>query len=295
MSILSVDGFLDYAPLQISDDCCAPSACDIDTCNLVCNFINLLPSGPLWDEQKSVARAKYIELCGIGGSKYLPCAEEVECTGLVSHSIYTAIKLSNMVNGALIPAVFESDPNTAFTTMDDWLVRLGWIDCFACSPCAMYESLELKRSGVCGQEYCSPNYSKSLSNTLKHNILRSLSRLQMGIVKNIAAINFVIAPLQAKLALDTSCETNVIPIDCRVKFNLMSKSDKVELWNGDRCAKRDSVTIDAFSYDDGCKVNGVKTKLYPMLYAAECIVRSILPNDNKIKITKRYDLLLDPQ
>jgi hypothetical protein len=132
-----------------------------------------------------------------------------------------------------------------------------------------------------------------LSNATKHAIILTLNRLGLGLIKNLSAINFAIAPLGAILSIDNSCDPGVVYDGvCAYKFRIASLSDVTKVWRRQACPRNDdtvaadNLEVPAFYTDDNCQTNGVKRRIYPMLLAAECIVRSLLPNDGTIKIKR---------
>src|SRR6478752_2347785 len=111
-----IDGLVPVGVLPPSG-CCPPDICEINPDALACTAISLLPSGPLWDKAK---------MAGIscGGNCESDCGEkpfgteEDVCQSLVAHAIYTGRKLYYYIMNSLWPSLRESDPETAFTTMD---------------------------------------------------------------------------------------------------------------------------------------------------------------------------------
>lgn len=193
--------------------CCPPDLCDIALCDLECSFMGYLPSGPLWDRAK--IEATHHE--PITGCSDL-CTETCETT-LAKHAVYTARRLWDALMDALWPALRESSPYTAWDTREDWLRRLGWIDCFgtSCRDPALgdltpLEVLGVKRCEVWspakqmagdgfteGAQYCPPTYPQPLIDAVMRGTILALSRLRLGIVPNVESINFIIKDLGAEL------------------------------------------------------------------------------------------------
>jgi hypothetical protein len=164
-----------------------------------------------------------------------------------------------------------------------------------CKPCDLFEATPYDNPELCGPVYCSPTTPTALSDADKHAIISALSRAQMGIVRNLAGINFVIEPLGAKLSVDTACTPGVVyDGGCKYRFNIQPISQTMGVWRRKACPTDDdeaaasAVMIDAFFYDTNCATDGVQRKLYPAVLAAECIVRSLLPDTGVIKITRLY-------
>lgn len=204
---LTNDGYQEVAPL-LPDPCCPPSLCEIDPCGLICLFLNILPNGPLWDEP----RARLFEKLKTDCHGILACApcDPDACITLMDVAVYEARRLYDLLLGALWPAIREANPLTAVTTMDDWLDRLGWQNCFECAcrdprlgPVTPYEIL-----GDCDQIVCcTPFVHPELANAVKHGIILSLTRLNMGIIKNVANINWVLEPLGAEIVpISVECD-----------------------------------------------------------------------------------------
>ena len=115
-TVLGIDGRAPKGELP-PDGCCPPKLCHIDPCGLACNFVNALPRGPLWDLDKATALAS-------------GCAEPLQGNigPVVRHAIYAAKRLHATLMSALWPALRESDPATAYDTLDEWLDRCGGCD-----------------------------------------------------------------------------------------------------------------------------------------------------------------------
>lgn len=217
-TIKGIDGRVPaYEPLR--DGCCPPTICSIDWCGLICNFIQMLPRGPLWDQAKATRLSAYAQ-CGLDAACDWTSCERPTCASLVDHSIYAAKRLLDVLASAVWPAIRESDPWTAHDTLDDWLDRLGWQDCFDCA-CRDPSIKGLTPIDVMGVEEgcdlivcCPPTFPDELICAVKQGVVRSLARLQLGVVRNLDAINFVIEPLGAKL--EASCYRYVAldPMTC---------------------------------------------------------------------------------
>lgn len=290
-SVLTADGRQEIARLS-DGSCCPVKICDLDTCGIICNFIRLLPNGPLWDKAKAVWLEQYGGNCDANGiDTGLPCAPSADCLSIVQHSIYTAKLLTQAIFGPLLESVNESSPQTAFKTMDDWLLRLGWVDCYnsACRSSDVGTLTPFEIEGVCGPIFCGDLSSKELSESVKHGIILSLLRLQMNPIKNLDGINFVIKPLGAYLEDNQICppDGNLNPC-CDYNFKIYSKDGTIDLWSEGLAACNGSCppTVDdcgivtcctnAFYMPDSCSPSGLPAVVYPGVLAAECIVRSML-------------------
>ena len=300
-NVLTADGRIlstDIEVFDYADNCCPPSICNLDPCGIICNFINLLPRGPLWDEPKAKALDAYIRpRHPADGGVTICMPPESNCSSMVSHSIYTAKRFYDTLIGSLAPALRENSPYTAFDTMDDWLDRLGWLNCFetSCRDCDLgggntnatptpYENI-----GECGPVFCSPTAPTNLSNATKHGIIVALSRLQMGVVKNLEGINWVIEPLNAVLSKNVlPCDTQGELRECSTEFKLDQISTIVPLWRRISCpdfVEVEAVSISTSYTDANCITGATPRVLYPMLLAADCIVRSLITNSS-VNITR---------
>ena len=87
---LSADGCV---PFMLDEDfyCCPPPLCGNDLCCTFVAFMNLLPSGPLWDYWKAQA-ISYFESNPEEPAE-CPLLKDPACPSLVLHSIYTVLKL----------------------------------------------------------------------------------------------------------------------------------------------------------------------------------------------------------
>lgn len=276
--ILGADGITE-AGVIVEGGCCPPNPCDINECGFICTFIQLLPSGPLWDRPKREALEYY--------SSGDTCERTVEsdAASVVSHSIYTAKRLLDLIRGPLWESYRESSPETAFTTIDDWLDRLGWVDCFdgACRDKTLGCLTPYEIPTECGRYFCKPDIGDDLELAVKRGIILSLTRLQMGIIDNLDSINWVIEPLGSVVSsVDGECNS----------FSIGPSSGTlprtVELSCPTTQSQRELIRtpLDAFYETGVCDPVGLPEKIWPAVLAAECIVRSIMPRCQKITITR---------
>lgn len=212
---LGIDGSVARA-IGPRDGCCPPSICSIDLCGLMCNYVNLLPRGPLWDKPKALAMDWAKACCAAGTLDEGECLPPKGCTSLAAYALYTARRLFVVLQEALWPALREASPYTAFTTLDDWLVRLGWQDCFAagCRDPYLGALTPVEIPGPCKPVYVDLDYGDDLTCAVKRGIVIALWRLNLGIIRNLDAINFVIAELGAVLSpARVSCKED-LPCPC---------------------------------------------------------------------------------
>lgn len=273
-----IDGRLPVGEIP-SDGCCPPNLCSISAESIACGAIELLPSGPLWDKSKELARAckgNCDDACNELGEGD-PGTEQQACASLVLHSIYSASKLYYYIKQALWPAVRESDPYTAWSTMDEWLDRLGWADCYNtfCRDKYLGEITPYEIMGECGLQFCPPTFSEELSRLYKRGVIVALHRMRLGFIPNLASLNFILSSLYSELVVDTSGGTpclvlrptgNFAPVvleePCPRNQNTVLQSQKqVKLY---------------LTPGDGLCVGGARIA-YPLTLAAHCIVLSLLP------------------
>lgn len=284
---LGVDGYRPNFKMPATD-CCPDPLC-VPACDVICSFIDILPTGPMWDRAKDAAR-RYFS----GGGDYDPCnvvCPEAPCLTLVNYAVYGGALLHDMVSNIIWPPIRESKPNTATTTIDDWLDRFGWSDCYR-SFCSSSYALALSpytTLGTCGPEYHPTNYPDDFECALKHAILLSLRRAQRGVIKNLDGINWVIAPLGAIMRprmpwpdgvaamLAGTCETPD-GAECwcdEAEFELCNDGETLPSCPDLRipCGQERGVVSAVQEYR---KTDGTLLAIYPAVIAAECIVRSIL-------------------
>jgi hypothetical protein len=282
MPILAgLDGPEDTAPL-IADDCCPPDLCEIDVCTLACALVADLPTGPLWDIPKRTVLTRL----RLGEADTPPG----ECTSIVTYAVTAARHLHYALQTALWTTLRESDPFTAVDTLDDWLERLGWQDCFRCAcgcvdldageTLAPYELLQPDGTTIC----CPSAAPVGLSEAVKRATVIALWRLRLGIIPNLDSINFVIASLGAKLvpavAQAAAC--------CRPGLDLISTAETLPGVAYAPCPRDGSAEPDPVKawWTLSCDGQGDGRRIYPGLLAAECIVRSIL-SDMPVALTRR--------
>lgn len=259
-----------------SSDCCIPPLGQIDLCGMACAFVELLPSGPMWDAAKSEALARYR-----GNRDLSPCvpeypSAETTCQTLVAYAIYLSHVLLNLLNDALAPALRESSPETAVQTLDDWMERLAWQDCYAtqCRSVVLGELTPYEIMGECGPIFCPVTAPAELERAVKRGIVQSLSRANMGGVKNLCWLNWVIAPLGAGIRPRNVPAVPEAPGDCGcqgVEFEVYPMGDTLP-------AVGNEGVVPAAIRRGTCDLPaGGASEIWPGVIAAECIVRSLLP------------------
>lgn len=292
---LGVDGRRPVGQLE-GDECCPDPLC-IPLCDTACSFVDLLPTGPMWDRPKEVIKLKLSGGGDLDPCAPLPdCAPEEDCPSIAYYAMYGARVMTDMVTTILWPAVRESNPFTAVNSLDDWLDRLGWEDCYRqhCRSVYASELSPFEREGRCGPFFCDPAYPRDLECALKYGIVRALVRLQRGIIKNLDGINWVIAPLGAEINprrpypydvrrfLEGECGEEVAeegpPCFCEdVELEICAVGDTIPGCPSlsSQCGGDPPAPVNnAFYYQ--CGNDETETIIYPGVIAAECIVRSIL-------------------
>lgn len=283
--LFGVDGRVPSTVLAEDCDGCLDIPCADDVAYL-CSFVDLLPCGPLWDTQKEAVRNQIAEAGGIPECGF-------ECPSMPVLAAFIGQNLSTNVRSILGANLRESNPLTAVETVDDWLDRLGWSDCFrtACTADEIDAASPYTASDGCGGvTYVATDFPADFEAALKHAILRSVVRFGRGVIKNLDAINYVIEPLGVTFAPAYSarvqcyiddpdaacpCGANAPCWANEIRFKLTPTGTTIpgaptaDSFCGE-CA--DPVAIEQ-TYS-----NGVDTvQLYPNVIAAECFVRALLP------------------
>lgn len=267
-----------------SDGCCPPDLCSITPESITCAAVSLLPSGPLWDQSKQLAFGK----SGYGCGEYCSdCesfgAENEACASLVLHAIYSARKLHYYIQTALWPSVREANPYTAWTTMDSWLDRLGWVDCYNtfCREKYLGEMTPYEVMGECGLTYCPPTFSPELEVLYKRGVITALHRMRLGFIPNLASINFILSSLYSEVVLDPTWNANSGKPPCvvlRPKGDYAPQAIKEPCPRSEATVQQSQKQVKLFLTPvDGLCLGSVK-KAYPLTLAAHCILLSLLPN-----------------
>jgi len=284
VAIVGADGLVDRLVVSQTYECCTHSLCDIDPCKLVCTFVDLLPTGPLWDKPKRQVLERFQEKC-IDDVLIPPClyVEEL-CSSIVVHSVYTALRLYDVLLNSAYPALQESDPLTAYVTLDDWLDKLGWINCFEgnCRDPDLGFLTPLEVTDGCGPIACSPDYPDDLVCAVKHAILVALTRLDIGVLSRVETINWVIEPLGARIQVTPNTEGL-----CPLQYDIIATGDTISECPRPACNYRPVAMIQAYFEPNLCYLTGLPDKIYPGVLAAECIVRSMLQRCDKIQINRK--------
>lgn len=275
-SYLGADGWQDT--VRPTGPACCPELFP-STCALICSFVQLLPEGPLWDVPKAEALARYQSSSDCAD----PEPSDLPCQSLVAYAIYVGKMLGYVIDNAIWPAVRESNPFTAVTTVDDWLDRLGWQDCFGtlCRSTLLGTLTPYEVMTDCGPARCDVPAAPDLACALKHGIIVALMRLQMAGVKTLDVINWIIEPLDSQLI-----PRNSVPApgeDCDdVEFIIQPITKTLEACPAEAGSNRvthDSLPAILYPNDGqpcGTQLLGLPQEIYPGTVAAECIVRSLL-------------------
>jgi hypothetical protein len=281
--MLTADGCQDVANID-DPSCCMPPLCGNDLCCTFVEFMQLLPSGPLWDYWKNAA-ISYFQ--SHDDPAECPLVSDPACPSLVLHAIYCVLKLKDLVHNALWVAVRESSPYTAITTLDDYLARLQWEDCYNqhCRSVLLGELTPYEIWTECGPLFCPVDFPPELIAAVKKNVAIALTRANMGIIKNMCSINWIIEPLGAEIVPiypvpspgPPPAEPCNMCMTDDIKFEIHTTRDWLSgVGSGDVCDPKQP-HVPAW-WDWGCdKPAGLPDTIWPGLLAAECIVRSMLP------------------
>lgn len=275
----------------IESDACCPPICGAELCALICSFIQLLPSGPMWDYHKARAMSYYNQ-SGVNPCEPA-CPPPFPCPSLVQHAIYAAIRLQSFVQGALWQVFREQSAYTATElTLDAWLESLQWEDCYNqhCRSVLLGELSPYEVAGDCAPVFCPPTVSAALQCAIKKALIIALSRQQMGVIRTLNGLNWIIEPLGAELRPATEEEMEQYVSDCDADdpvcccatphFILCNVGDTLPACNSIFCDNDPSLIQLPVSMviDRGCEAQaGLPRLLYPSVLAAECILRSLLP------------------
>lgn len=286
--MLGADGCVDAAVIPTTS-CCPPPLCGNDLCCTFVAFFNLLPSGPLWDLWKARAidyfqRSDSPDEC--------PLVQDPDCPSLVLHAIYSVLKLKQYTYEALWPALRESDPVTACTTLDDWLRRLQWEDCYRqhCRSVLLGDLTPYEVWSECGPLFCDVSFPPELEDAVKKGIVIALTRAQKGVIKNLCGINWIIEPLGAEIKPIYPAPKPVHPTApeacdplgwCAedITFTVCPTSDWLDgIGPCAPCDTREPPPQVQAYWERGCdRPAGLPDRIWPAVLAAECIARSMMP------------------
>lgn len=285
--------------------CCPESLCG-DVAAQVCNYVDNLPSGPLWDGPKEQTRAiaQRIMLDGVDITEPANLAPYFadNCPSMATYAFYMALRQRYLVDEGMRRAYFETQPHAVVENLDYWLERLGWVDCYRqnCRTSAVDDLSPYEFIGECGPEFCEDAFTEEFNRAFKYALIQALARLQRGIVENINSINWVIAPLGAALRPEDPLPLAVQEAVDRCAANGLEDKDdrrpcfgiddmRLQIYNSaptivsgpvisDPCnpAPIEAPTVAA---QQPYECNGETVNLYPGVLAAECIVRSMFPRN----------------
>lgn len=277
-----IDGMTPRGIIE-NDGCCPRSFADIDACEIATSYIGLLPNGPLWD------RAKYEASVMIrDGKTCSACWKEDHCPTMVDYAVNAGERLATVIMSSLWPAYREADPFTAATSTADWLERFEWNNCFEsdCRPANLGDVTPLEYMGECGPIRVDIRYSPAVRLAYESALVKSLDRLSLGIIKNIAAINFVIEPLKVRIVpvpTEDPCTAETLCV------RLEKTSDFFEGINLEACGK--PTPIRAYVDRDVYRLPVELPKyIWPGHLAAECIVRSLLSHVSRLCVIREQQI-----
>lgn len=265
--------------------CCPPSVCEVTPQSLVCNFINLLPSGPLWDEAK-FAGTTCPTWCDTG------CPDD-QCGSMVSYAAFIGRRLHSAIADTLWPSLRESSPYTAYDTLDEWLERYAWRDCYmgTCRLATLGEQTPYEILGECGVTFCPPDFAPELELLYKRGVVIALHRMRMRPARNLAAINFILESLYSELVPDP----NFNPFEPGAKqcLVLQPTADYAEAVLPTPCPRTDQTESDAnkmvklYATPGNGVCAGAPPRVYPLTLAAHCIVLSLMSSCNPVCIKRK--------
>lgn len=293
-----------------SDGCCSDPLCQTAG-ESACSFVDLLPSGPMWDRSKAEL-VDVITECGVVPTETTTWCRDVACPSMVMYGVYLSSVLQHMTKNMLVPSFREADPRTATTTLDEWLVRYNWADCYRCDCNGEYANqFSPYRNPVswgCLTCCCEPYLPEDFECAMKYALVQSLRRRQRGVIGNLDGINWVIAPLGAAVRpraypdnvqayIDGTCtpaEGDGPPCWCEevaleiypTTTTLPKCPTELDFCRPEGTPQIETVEAEQIYYckDEeqymGCAdfhdCDADRTRIHPAVLAAECVVRSIL-------------------
>jgi hypothetical protein len=266
-----IDGMVPKGTVT-ANDCCSPTPCEVDPCQVARSFIGLLPSGPLWDAAKYKAMTVLATACDCAA-----CWTPDHCPSMVDYAIHMGQRLAGLINGPLWVSVRERDPFTAYSSTSEWLDRLGWADCFntLCRSHKLGDLTPIEIMTECGATLVQIEYGQDYLRAYESAVIKSLSRLNYGIIKNLASINFVLEPLKARVVpaeFEDACESD------EVCLTIEKTSDTFDGVTPKACGI--PLSIPAYIDRDAMGLPADLPRwIWPGHMAAECITRSLLSHN----------------
>lgn len=269
------------------DLCCGSDIFCVSESADICGMMDLLPSGPMWDYAKSKTLEEVADAGGIPAGGF-------SCTTMASYAADLGVMMNHVRKNIIGQSIREACEFTAVHTLDDWLARYGWEDCYRSFCRSEYASTLSPYEGQleCGIGYFPTDFSEEFERALKHNILIALRRLRYAGIKKLSVINWIIEPLGAELRTPAVYPADVqaylddpstCTVDCppcfsgSIQLELHSISNEL---NGapteeSFCSSDQPTPVNAEqSYTNG---TDPAVLLRPGLFAAECIIRSMQP------------------
>lgn len=279
---LGVDG---RRAVELLDDnsCCSDPVC-ITEQEAACSIVDLLPSGPMWDRQKAEVRHR---ISDEGGVPLPGSPNAFAYPSMVTYAVYMGQVLADMVTTILQPVVREAFPHTAVDTLDDWLNRYDWVDCYrsACRASHVVQYSPYETETDCGSEYFATDFSDDFERALKHAILQCLVRAQRGFIKNLDGINWVIAPLGAVVGPVYSAFVQDYIDSGETCPSCFCEEVQLEITNTGEPTLPGAPTVDSMCGEAPATVDAEQTyidgaggavQVFPGVLAAECIVRALM-------------------
>lgn len=291
-SILSADGcYPTIGALVDTKDCCPTDICNITSGDVMCSFVGLLPSGPLWDRAKEERMTRYYA----GPCEPSPRCFTGVCASVVDYAIYSGYRLYYLLRGPLWSSLRESSVYTAVETINSTIDLYGWHNWWESlcrDPRLGPSPLDCDTTGP-GLNACDANFQPvyvpeiptDLNSAVNRAIAIALYRSQMQPIKNLCGINWVLEPLGAVLRPPPGpgylnpCGNMNWEI-CNIDGNIDSAAG-LACSNNDTYPIAASFDIQALEFNTAtgvCEPKGTtKVKIWPALMVAQAIALSLLP------------------
>jgi len=272
---------------QLSDPCCSTAAC-IDPCDIACDLIETLPTGPMWDKQRADALEWLNSRNSAPWDLCRPLIEcDTACPTLALFAVFLSQRISSTINETIWAAVRESNPFTAVTSLAAWKDRLNYQDCFR-SQCRSSFSNVLSPFEVDEGNgtilYCPPNLPDDMLCALDHAIVVALQRMQVGGIPNLCYLNWIIEPFGAQIKPACICEDPDVDGPCveedccDAQYMVCPSSCTLKPCPPLNCYEDNAPASIPACVDQTCTAAvGQPDIIWPGVILAVCFLRSYLP------------------